>query len=510
MIETYGSGTYGGTGTYSGVAPAIYHLRLGPLAFAWPLSPTGEQLGGALEAVGAVLTPAEPRPRPFKLSLPVRGADAELDTREAGYRLRRQVRQLLDNARWRNQGLYLHFAADPELDGWLLVGGGDLEETDAGVTFGDWTLELADCYLVGRPNRQRLGRRLELADRRTGLVPLDTRGLLYSTDHAAQALPDEPLIIPGDVAAELLSRNRAPSTLTDGPTVNGRKLWKAAGGAIDGDVASFLPALLEQGLVSDPALEYVELEDAGSVRAWDTTASTVDLTGDQPTYNDAADHAPARYGWERIYGDAPARDTPIAVENGICRLVWTTPELAGGNTMPGLAIEVRDTVGTIEYFRLAVVTGADAPVREVSVIELGPERAVIEWRAAQLAMRAILQRGWRGPRLEAYCDDPSAAAALEWVPAAGGATDGDPQTPAWVKRFNDGLGRGLLFALGRDSDTVTNVTAGTGRFGIAGRRIASTGAALVAQVAPADTVTDDELASLAIADARSIPVLVTR
>lgn len=509
-MSTYGTGTYG-AGTYGSAGIAgRYDLALGPLRFVTAIGPMTEQLGDALEAVGAVLTPSDPRPRPFKLTLPVRGDAAEPDPAVVGHRLRRQLRQLLQNARWRSSGLYLHLAADPELDGWLLVGGGDLQETDAGVDFGEWTVELNDCYLVGRPARQRLGRRLELGDRRSGLVALDTRGLLYSTDHAAQALPTQPLVIPGDTAAELLSRNRPPSSIASGPTIAGRRLWKALGGALDGDVASFVPALFEDNLIAERALEYVELEAIGGVRVWDTTASTIEVDAGALAYTAAGDDDPARYGWERILGDPLVHDAPLAIDNGICRLVWTLPFAA--SSTPGLALEVRNTATGL-YERLGAVTGTHTPgsptaVREVTVIELGPERAVIEWRAGALALRAILQRGWRGPRLEAY-NDSAANATLSWAPRTAGLTDLAAQTPSWVKGFTDNAGNGVLFALGRDSDTVTNLAAG-GAFGAAARRMASSAGPIVVQVAPAAGITAAELASLAIADARSIPVLVSR
>ncbi|MCK9251049.1 MAG: hypothetical protein M0P31_18970, partial [Solirubrobacteraceae bacterium] len=84
---------------------ADYPVRLGPLRFRSFAGDMTEALGDTLTNVGAALVPGERRPRPQRLVLPVTG-NREPDPREAGLRLRRQVRQLLENAAWKQQGLY--------------------------------------------------------------------------------------------------------------------------------------------------------------------------------------------------------------------------------------------------------------------------------------------------------------------------------------------------------------------------------------------------------------------
>lgn len=478
-----------------------FDVRLGPLAFVCVADALDETLGEALEAVGAVLTPAEPRPRPLKIVLPIRGTGRELDPRETGYRIRRQVRQLLENPRWLASGLFFHWEADPELDCWLRFGGGDVQDTDPGVTFGEWRLELTDCYRVGTAGQTRLGRRLELGDRRTGLVALDTRGLLYSTDHAAQALPTEPLIIPGDVTATLLTYNRPPSSFTLGPQRGIRRLWREVAAA-DGEVASFLP---DEAALPDAGRQYLDLEDFGAVRVWDLSGSTVNV-GDPSNWTNGRDTDPTIMGWERVLGPMVRSRAPqLAVENGVCRLVWI-----GQSAGEGLAVEVWDDAA--QHFARVGRVGGAAGVSEVSIVELTGERAVIEWRGAERAMRAILCRGWRGPRLEAYNDAAGGTARLEYVANNGGAITATPDgAVAWVDSLASAGGGAttILWAKGTDADARATF-AGAGTF-LTGPGISySHSRAVVAQLGDPLNVTVAKLASLAVADARAVPVLVNR
>jgi hypothetical protein len=477
----------------AGDAGEGYLVRIGPLRFVALKGPPAQTLGDPVEAVGAVLVTAEPRPRPFKLTLPVRGSAVEADSREGGYRLRRQLTQLIENPRWLGAGLYFHFAADPELDGWLRFGGADLTDDDPGIMLGEWDLELSDCYVVGKPGTHRLGRRLELVDRRSGLAPRDTRGLLYSTDHAAQALPTEPLILPGDVANVLLTRNRPPATQTTGPLLGVRRLWRSVA-ALDGDVASFLP---DDTILTDPVRQYVDLEPVGGVRVWDTSRATT--TFDPANWTPENTDTPELMGWERVFGPMrSSRDTPLAIDNGMCRLIWL-----GRDSASGLAIEYYDAA-TEKYLRLGRLAAA-SNVREATVVELTPERAVLEWRGAERALRAILQRGWHGPRLEGYNDAVAGEARIEYAPDAG-APVVTTATPTWVEQLTAG-GKVLRWAKGADADARETTLELINGPGVGYYRA---GKPVVAQIGTPVGPTAGVLASLAIADARSVPVLITR
>lgn len=470
-----------------------YNVRLGPLAFTWPMDALEETIGETLDAVGAALTPAERRPRPLKLALRIEGDDSELAKKEAGYRLRRQVRQLLENPAWLAGGLYFWWRADTEMCGWVRLGGGSIVETDPGVSFGQWDLNLETPYLVARPATHRAGRRLDLADRRTGLVPRDTRGTIYNTDFSTQAIPTEPIVLPGDVTSYVASGNRPVGATTGGPLRFGRRLWRTVAGS-DGEVISYLhdPAALP--VTADA---YVTLDDVGSCRVWDLTPAFV--TPPDPTaYSAERDWSPdVYYGWERIYGSAiRGADAPLAIDNGAVRLIWLGP-----SATQGLALEWYDA-GIGAFRREGRILHA-LNALEASVVEATPERVVVEWRAGEKALRAILQRGWTSVRIESY-DDSGGTARIEWAPYVAAATVVAAATPSWVKTLTSSA-RVVYWATGTTADVngAATLIAGTGSTAFTRART------VVAQIgSPASSVND--VASWSLVDSRSVPVLLRR
>lgn len=481
--------------TASADARTDYDVRLGPLWFVTTADTVSETVGDGLDAVGAALVATERRPRPLKLKLPVRGGRNEIDVAEAGRRLRRQIRALLDNPRWRLGGFYLTWDADPDLDGWLLVGGAELSEADPGVAFGEFELELSDVYIVGRPGTHRPGRRASIADRRTGLVARDTRRTLYSLDFDTQALPAEPFVVPGDVVDMVSSGNRPVASLTLGPLRGGRRLWRTAS-AQDAEVVTYLP---DEAVLVDRN-SYLDLDELGAVRVWDLS-NAIPYPPDPVGYTAERGTDPDIYlGWERVVGDVLTPRAPLAIDNGACRVIW----LGAGST-EGLAIEYWDD--TLGHYRRAGRVLHALGVREQRVVEATPERAVVEWRAGQYALRAILQRGWWGPRLESY-DDGGGTARLEYAPDIGGAVTVPAQTPTWVRSIS-GTGTGavaMLWAQGSADEIVDTTPAVLFGTGATFRRTR----VLVAQLGAPPGPTADALASLSLIDARAVPVLVGR
>lgn len=439
--------------------PFGYDVRLGPLAFVTPADTVSETIGDGLEAVGAGLVPTDRRPRPLKLKLPVRGYHLDIDPRESGRQLRRQVRQVLDNARWRLQGFYFVWTADPDLDGWLMIGGAELSETDPGISFGEFEMDLSDVYIVGRPGTHRPGRRAIVADRRGGLVARDTRRLLYSTDFSSQALPTEPIALPGDLVDLVRSGNQPVGSVTVGPLRGARRLWRTAAAA-DGEIFTYLP---DEALLTERT-RYLDLDDLGAVRIWDLSAAAP-YPPVEAQYTTERDTDPDIYwGWEHVLGDVLTADRPLAIDNGAVRLIWLGPAAD-----QGLAVEYWDAaVG--HYRREGRVLHA-LGVREQRIIEATPERVVVEWRAGQYALRAILQRGWWGPRLESY-DDGGSTARLEWAPQdATAAPTVTAQTPAWVRAL---MPNGIL----QRTNLVTNPS---GEVGTAGWSASATYASSLAR-----------------------------
>lgn len=468
-----------------------YDVRLGPLRFVTPADTVSEEVGGSLEAIGAAIAEGDPRPPALSLKLPLRGARREVDRYAAGLRLRRQTRALLNNARWRAHGFMFLWQADPDLDLWLRVGGGTIAEEDPGVSLAEFSLELRDVYIVGRPGTHRPGRRVNVADRRTGLVARDTRRLLYSTDFAAVALPTDTVALPGDTVDLVASGNRPVGASTLGPLRGARRLWRALA-ATDGETLTYLP---DEALLTGQG-RYLDLEEPGSVRVWDR-GSSADVP--QPSTAERDTDPDVYLGWERIYGDVLQSNRYLAIDNGACRLIWLGP--AGSQ---GLAIEYwDDALGRYRRdLRVIHATG----VREARIIELTQDRAVVEWRAGENAMRAILQRGWWGPRLESYADGGGTAALeVAGVPAAVAFAASPAYAAGSPVEGLDVQGRIHLWAHGTDAPGRSS----TPSIVAAGKRYSRT-RVYVAQLAAPPGPNAAGLGGLSLIDAQAVPVLIGR
>lgn len=501
--------------TLIGLGPEaeLLDLELGPLKFAAPVGPVAEAVGDGLEAVGGSVVSAERRPRAVKLQLPVRGVSLVNDPGIEGRRLRRQLRQLMNNAQLRLQGVYLVWEQDPELDGWLQIGAGELAETDPGISFGEFQLELADVFRAGYPGTHRPGKRMMLTDRRNGLWPLDTRGLLYSADFATTT---SELSFPLQLPAGLTGPAR--SSLLKVATSNGHqppgsvpRLWRSYA-AVDGEVITYDPDIT----VWPARSRYIDAEDWGSVRVWDLSGAATYppvVSG----YTEAHDFDPTGYGWERVYGDLLTPDAPVAIDNGFCRLIWL-----GSEPSQGLAIESWKNA-TSKYQRVGRVLTAGPEfgtpaVSKAKIVELTGERAVVEWRAGPFALRAILQRGWRGPRLEAYYDNAEEGdeVSLEYLPTSAEektATVAATTVP-WIQKISGTGGPFVYWAQGCADEVNSGASIITPMAGgaVAGTRF-HRHRVIVAQLVcegESPEVTVGFVAALALTDAQAVPVLVSR
>lgn len=145
-----------------------------------------EQAGDSVEAVGDAVFGGERAPRSLTLSLPAYGSSREADPKAVGDRLRRQMRALVNNRLASIRGNYFQLSPDPDLNGWVVAGHADVTYDDGGVSFGSYKVSLGELYRVGQLRSHRLGARLSLADKRTGVVPIDFQGTIYTTDFSAQ------------------------------------------------------------------------------------------------------------------------------------------------------------------------------------------------------------------------------------------------------------------------------------------------------------------------------------
>lgn len=371
--------------------PPTYELQLGRLKLPTVLENLAESLGDGLEVVGAQVLAGEPRARPFPVKLPVHAApDDPLDQRVVGDRLRRQVRSLLENAPARLSGLPFRFAPDPELDCVLLIGGGDLAYSDDGaVTYGDYVLSLTDVYKVGGARTHRRVLRAQVSDRRLSTTPRDLLRTRFSTDFAAQSVLPILHLPPAvtDIAANL-------------KPIQTVQLTGQGGGArlVETGVQDALAVSFEESTESVAGVQDVLILDRRS--------------SPSPTLTIAGDADPQGvYGWEEVYGpDYPltSGDVPT-LQNGFCRTRWIPAQSA-------LAIDSFDTATSlfVEQGRITIwhngndfQFGAAQLAIRPAVVEWTPERGVIRLTFSsnnqdRCEVYVTLQRGWGGPRVEAY------------------------------------------------------------------------------------------------------------
>lgn len=233
-------------------------VTLGPLRFITVLGDIPRTLGDGVETVGRQVRPAEAKARPIKITLPVRAAAAEnADPHAAGLRLRRQVEALLDNDAARLQGLYFHWAADPEAAGWIVVGTGELEQATGGPSFADYKFTL-DGFRVATTRSHREARRLEAFDRRLPTTPRDALGRIFGGDFAARTARTV-LALPA-AAGELVGPSGRPLTVNE---------TRGVTPVVVGQPARAVVSFERDPLAADP----------GDVLAWDRRLG---LTNRQP------------------------------------------------------------------------------------------------------------------------------------------------------------------------------------------------------------------------------------
>lgn len=372
--------------------PELFDLTLGRLAFRTIRGDVIEPLGDGLEAVGAALTAAERKPRPFEITLPVAGPRGTVDQAAQGERLRRQVRSLFNNAPARMNSLYMAFAADPSLDGWMVIGGGDVDPNGMGSSIGQYLLKLSDCYRVGTTVTHRAGRRLTAYDRRDPAVAIDTLGRFFEGAFPALAATPTHYLPVGAYDAI----DSAGAQVTGPPLEGARGVLQIVEGRTNGEIIHF-----EQ----DPA---------------DFGKSDV-LILDRPTPTSDPSE------WVEVLGPDQSLtpgDIP-ALDNGIVRVRYVPAHL-------NFAVDRWDPAGDawVEQGTVAIwptsSAGSLTGLLNVTVREWTPERAVLRATftasGTRLEVFLTMQIGWEGVRVEAYAPPDSAWTTPEvrWVTALAG------------------------------------------------------------------------------------------
>jgi hypothetical protein len=367
--------------------PRSFELMLGPLSLPTTTSDLKRAIGQQLQSDGAIVAPGERQPRPFAPTIPLHGSPTDVDMTQTGIRLRRQIAALVNNRLACSQGLYFDFGVDPWMNMWLLVGAANVSYTEAGITFGEFTLDIGDAYEIGSRVTHRPGRQFALADRRQSTVPRDTLASVYSSDYptlAATALGAIPTS-----ATDIALRSGAPAGSTIRP-------------AKDGDQPLILrPIDLDTVTFEAPTNLYLN-----SVKVLDRQGFITTPTTDQD------------YRWETVYGPTQALTAgePPVMENGLCRMRWDTQ-----GSVPGFAIDAWTGTAWEEHAKAYAFRGAanlDALV-SCRLTEWTPERAVLKLvlaasgdGTARETLIVTLQRGWTAPRLELYPAAPLASVGL--------------------------------------------------------------------------------------------------
>lgn len=453
---------------------SAYPVQLGRIKLPALIAPK-DTYGDGLEAVGAVLVAAERKPRPLELELHLYGNAAEADPKLVGDRLRRQLQGLLENARARLQGLWLTFEADPMLDSFLLLGGGELAIDDPSLVLGDFALSLTDVYRVAKAQTHREARRLDLSDLRLATTPRDFKRARYGTSWATFTKAAPPIALPSGVTDVALGADLRPSAgarpSLHGPDVPLVRTDFLPVNGINGAVLSFERAAASRG--------------PSDVIAWDrrgilpSGAPSVAGAGGSapagvavPAYSAAGDRDPAGvYGWEEVYGPAHPLYNPLdppVLENGVARVRYVATDSAG---FGGLLLETYSggAGGYVPVSLIQLVAGAGflGTILNAALVEWTPERAVVRLSvkgstsaasSARAEVYVTLERGWTGPKLELYLSGgPQGTPA---PPAAGFAANG-------LKRYagtgpsSHPLGDGSITVVPRSPNATAGVAAAT-------------------------------------------------
>ena len=280
---------------------------LGRLTFDSPIT-WNEQLGDPVTNLGGAAVPAIRSAIRHSVDLPTFTSPVGEDTAERRFRMRRQVRSLLNNAPYKMAGLFLQWANDPEQDGWYIPDQGELVQgAESPLSHGWFDLQNFAWFKVGAPRTHRGAALLSIKDLRTGLTARDFQRTVYSTDFST--LPALALtFLPAgssDVANNVSREALTPLTLPRGR---------------DGGATLLVANQADLTVLSYETSE--EERNLGDVVVYDQRGKTGLPAGAED---------PQAFGWEEIYGpDYPYTEGGVPViENGRVRVVWNTEHTPG-------------------------------------------------------------------------------------------------------------------------------------------------------------------------------------
>lgn len=364
-----------------------------------------ESIGDTVERVGPTPVPGTRQGQRATLALHTFPSVGE---NTAGrMRVRRQLRSLMNNRPLILGGLYVLWDQDPEQSGWYVIEPAELTPGEINALAHGWFRATLPLRLLGRRPTHRRAVGVHLLDRRINTTPDDQLWTKYLGDFsglAALALT----WLPSNVQ-DVVVRGTTTLVLSAPRLGQGGASIVAVVGAQDGARVHF----------EQPE----SARNSGDVVLYDRrNVLTAPAAGPDAAWEEA-------YGpdWPLAEGDAPVLD------NGLCRV-----RLSSANNV-GLAVDAWaagawDEQGKLLVQRIGDSSGPCDALVSASILEWTPERAVISLilrRTADLYSReqvfVTLQRGWTGPRVEAYPTPLSSGAggdaALVWF--AIGAPAGD-------------------------------------------------------------------------------------
>jgi hypothetical protein len=374
--------------------------------------------------------------------------------------MRRQIRALLGNERARLSGVYFRFSVDPELNAWIVPGGGELKYGRGGISLGDFQLELRDTFVVGTKQTHRPALHLRATDLRLSTSPRDYRGTKFSTvfaDQPARVFAGFPVGAADLVIDGLPAGAQTFSVVGQGGSTPVIYEGEWAGVNVDpGSVVSYTLADEDHG-----KNDVVVLDRRGFTA---------------PSYSLANEADPQEsYGWEEVYGEQyplTGTDAPV-LQNGHVRVEW----VAAQNALRLLRWSTSSGYDEVGRFTFWVGATQATGLFEPSVEEWTTERAVISFALAganaKVRVYVTIQRGWRGVHTDVYAYNAAAQAlpAIRWSPFetggffaatnAGasntvGATLAQPSATGfqnwhWVAPFGDDFGIAFGYLWGYDA-----------------------------------------------------------
>lgn len=347
-----------------------YDVSLGGIDFPTFEQDFTETVGSDYALVGSAVLPGPPRPAAlYSFTLNIYGDRSEVDRTAAGFDKRADIKALLQDSAQRFAGLEFSCVFDPSIDGYLVIGTGDIAYAVGGATFGDFTLRIQGAVWVP--------------------APLTIHAMLTRTTPLAAPMLDAPTM-------------RAPTA---------ERIHYLPIGATDvvGQFGDLVPETHEYrtldgtgvyvaGRLADEAMTVEvpwEDRDRGRVRVWDTLGAVPKRTAR------AGDAQPgSHYGWRRMYGPLAVFQGDPAVDNGRCRVLWAGD---GAITVETLQEGAYGPYG-------AVQTGFRDRGR-TRIVELTRERAIVRMALHDGRRRGeawiTLARGWQGPTIDVrHLSDP--------------------------------------------------------------------------------------------------------